>query len=67
MRKSDRKTVYTGVISPMENDAMSGTSLCFGDFTQVMDQGNYYIEADVVGQSYPFPLRRMLTKHFLLV
>ncbi len=56
VRKSDRKTVYTGVISPMETDAMSGASLCFGDFTQMMDQGNYYIEADVVGQSYPFSI-----------
>lgn len=54
IRQSDKEVVYTGQIEEGRTDEMSGVYLSMGDFSAVTVPGIYYIETDIVGQSYPF-------------
>jgi len=54
IRQSDKEVVCTGQIEGGKTDPMSGVYLSMGDFSQVTEPGTYYIETDIVGQSYPF-------------
>lgn len=54
VRKFDRQVVYTGSISTAVSDKLSSVSLGVGDFSQITETGIYYIESDIIGQSYPF-------------
>jgi endoglucanase len=52
--QADKTVVYTGRIEEGRLDEISGCYLSEGDFSEVTDTGTYYIETDIVGQSYPF-------------
>ena len=52
--QADKTVVYTGRIEEGRLDEISGCYLSEGDFSEVTDMGTYYIETDIVGQSYPF-------------
>ena len=54
IRQSDKEVVYTGQIEEGEIDPLSGVYLSVGDFSEISEPGAYYIETDIVGQSYPF-------------
>lgn len=54
IRQSDGQTVYTGHIGQGRTDAISGLYLSEGDFSKLTEPGTYYIETDIIGQSYPF-------------
>lgn len=54
IRKSDKEVVYIGQIENGKVDPMSGVYLSVGDFSEIRESGTYYIETDIVGQSYPF-------------
>lgn len=56
IRQSDGAVVYTGRIEQGKTDEMSGLYLSKGDFTGLTKPGTYYIETDVIGQSYPFQI-----------
>ena len=56
VRQSDKKIVYMGSIEKGKVDKLSGVYLSAGDFTPVNEPGVYYIETDIVGQSYPFSI-----------
>ncbi len=48
------KVVYTGIPEERENKSLSGEYYCYGDFSEWIKTGNYYIEAPVLGRSYTF-------------
>ena len=54
INQADKTVVYTGRIEKGRLDELSGSYLCEGDFSKVTQSGTYYIETDIVGQSYPF-------------
>ncbi len=56
VRKSDKEIVYTGKLEQGGRDALSGEYLSVGDFTEVTETGTYYIETDIIGQSYSFSI-----------
>ncbi len=66
VRKSDKETVYTGNILVSQKDTLSGVQLGTGDFSQVTETGIYYIESDIVGQSYPFAIAQDAYESFFL-
>lgn len=53
---ADKTVVYTGQIKEGRIDELSGCYLSEGDFSEVTQTGIYYIETDIVGQSYPFQI-----------
>lgn len=46
--------VYTGEIVQKGYDEKEGVLVSYGDFTSLQTPGRYYIEAEVIGQSYTF-------------
>lgn len=56
VRSADNKVVYVGRINTSETDSLSGRTLSICDFSQVTEPGSYYIETDIIGQSYPFKI-----------
>lgn len=54
INQADRRVVYIGQIEEGRIDKDSGCYLSEGDFSSVTETGAYYIETDIVGQSYPF-------------
>lgn len=56
IRQSDGEIVYTGRIEKGSVDALSGNYLSKGDFSRLTEPGTYYIETDIIGQSYPFEI-----------
>lgn len=50
------QTVFTGQIEQREADQESGLQISYGDFTALKASGTYYIQAAMVGQSYPFKI-----------
>jgi endoglucanase len=48
--------VYTGTIEQKGYDEESGTYISYGDFTDFKTPGRYYIQAAMIGQSYPFEI-----------
>lgn len=56
IRASDKKVVYAGRIHPARTDDMSGQAVSVCDFSRVTEPGSYYIETDIIGQSYPFEI-----------
>ncbi|MCM1182447.1 MAG: hypothetical protein NC337_03630 [Roseburia sp.] len=56
VRKSDNKVVRVGRINAAQTDGLSGQTVSICDFSQVTEPGSYYIETDIIGQSYPFEI-----------
>lgn len=49
--------VYTGPLQEDRYDADTEEYNSYGDFTDFVDVGEYYIECDIIGRSYPFVLQ----------
>ena len=56
--KETRQVVYEGKIEEKGYDEITGNYISYGDFTRLEEEGEYYIQADVIGQSYPFQIRK---------
>lgn len=52
------RTVYTGVIEAKGFDEQTEAFISYGEFTDFDTVGTYYIQADRIGQSYPFRIAR---------
>lgn len=50
------REVYTGKIEQKGYDETIGNYISYGDFTDFNTPGSYYIEAAMIGQSYPFQI-----------
>lgn len=50
--------VYTGEIEPKDYDETTGVYISYGDFTDFNTPGEYYIQAAMIGQSYPFEISK---------
>lgn len=51
-----KQMVYEGKVIKKENVQEEGRKAAYGSFQEVDTPGNYYIEADILGYSYPFPI-----------
>lgn len=49
-----KETVYTGEMIASGHRTSKGEALLKGDFTEVSEEGTYYIEAPFIGRSYTF-------------
>lgn len=54
--KTTRKVVFEGKLENMDFQAELGVYVAKGDFSEVTAKGSYYLEADIIGQSYPFEI-----------
>ncbi|MCH5281688.1 MAG: glycoside hydrolase family 9 protein [Lachnospiraceae bacterium] len=52
-----KETVYTGTIRSMNGDSGRNDDLGRGDFSEVQEEGNYYIEVPSLGRSYTFEIK----------
>lgn len=50
------ETVYTGPIGQTQYSEELGISLGYADFSDFSGEGEYYLECDIIGQSYPFAI-----------
>ena len=48
------KIVYTGDIEQKGYNEITEETISYGDFTDFTVSGTYYLQAEVIGQSYPF-------------
>ncbi|MCM1120278.1 MAG: glycoside hydrolase family 9 protein [bacterium] len=65
MDASTGQCVYTGSIGEKRYDDVSDEYNSYGEFTDFTDVGEYYIECDIIGRSYPFVLQEeQLGKRF---
>lgn len=51
-----RERIYTGTLKKGGRRISEGESVSYGDFTELTEPGSYYIEASVLGYSYPFQI-----------
>lgn len=60
-----RNVVYTGEIKEKK---VAGTqaSFYFGDFTELTTAGEYYVQTDVIGYSYPFVIKDNLYDELMI-
>lgn len=56
MEADTGEKVYTGKIDQKGYDEETGIYVSYGDFTDFDTPGKYYIQAAVIGQSYPFEI-----------
>lgn len=56
------EVVYEGVIEKSSYDEKNECYFAIGDFTDFQEQGNYYIRADIIGQSYEFAINKNIFK-----
>lgn len=59
------RVVYTGKVEPKGYDSTIENYISYGDFTEFNTPGNYYIEAAMIGQSYPFEISEDLYEDLL--
>lgn len=57
MDASTGQCVYTGPLQEDRYDAATEEYNSYGDFSDFVDVGEYYIECDIIGRSYPFVLQ----------
>ncbi|MCM1261785.1 MAG: glycoside hydrolase family 9 protein [Butyrivibrio sp.] len=51
---STGETVYTGAIEQMGYNDATQENISYGDFSEYNAPGTYYLQAEVIGRSYPF-------------
>lgn len=56
MEADTDQAVYTGKIDQKGYDEENGIYISYGDFTDFSTPGRYYIQAAIIGQSYPFEI-----------
>lgn len=52
------ETVYTGEIEPKGYNEITQENISYGDFTDYTVPGTYYLQADIIGQSYLFVIEK---------
>lgn len=50
------EVIYTGNVSAKGYDEETDTYVSVGDFSEVKKNGDYYIETEIIGRSYPFSI-----------
>lgn len=50
------EVIYTGNITAKGYDEETDTYVSVGDFSEVKKNGDYYIETEIIGRSYPFSI-----------
>lgn len=63
-REND-EVVYSGTLIENGYDEDWKLNTAYGVFTQLEKEGNYYIRADVIGESYPFAIKSNLFQDLL--
>lgn len=58
--------VYTGRMEKQVYDSQKQIFISYGDFSQLQETGNYYIETAVIGRSYPFQIEDNLYQDLLI-
>ncbi len=53
---SNQQIVYTGAILNQMDDSDTGETTYYGDFTNVLNEGTYYIVSELGNRSYPFTI-----------
>lgn len=48
------ETVYTGIVKSGGYDEQSEEYISYGNFSDFQNEGRYYVQMDVIGESYPF-------------
>ncbi len=61
------QAVYTGEIDQKGYDEKAGVYISYADFTDYNTPGKYYIQAAVIGQSYPFEITENPYEHLFQV
>ncbi len=51
-----KKMIYEGEVEEKGYDEVTGERLAYGSFQDINTPGEYYIEADILGYSYPFSI-----------
>ena len=46
--------VYTGTVKEKGYNEATGENISYGDFTEFKTPGTYYLQTEIIGQSYPF-------------
>ena len=54
------EVVYTGVLEEQGYDEATGEYSSYGDFSEFTQEGQYFIECEIVGQSYSFEIKENL-------
>lgn len=54
------ETVYSGKMEYAGRDEELQRTVCYGMFTEMVEEGNYYIRAGALGESYSFAIRDAL-------
>lgn len=52
--KETKRVVYSGIVEQGNKESTGALQIGYGDFSDVVQAGEYYIEAPVLGQSYSF-------------
>lgn len=60
------KAVYYGAVEDKTYNAELGLYVGYADFTQVDQPGSYYVECDIIGQSYRFDIKERLYPELFL-
>ncbi|MBO6015424.1 MAG: glycoside hydrolase family 9 protein, partial [Lachnospiraceae bacterium] len=53
----ERKVVYTGLIENAAYDEDTGNYFASGDFSELEREGEYYLQAELIGRSYDFQIK----------
>lgn len=56
------RVVFSGTLEERPDNGNSNDKLCIGDFSKLKDEGQYHIEANLLGASYQFQIRSDIYK-----
>ena len=59
------EVVFTGKLEEPTYDEASGEYNSYGDFSAFSTEGTYYVDCDVIGQSYPFVIENTLYENLM--
>lgn len=59
------KVVFTGKLEEPVYDEATGEYIGYGDFSSFTTEGCYYVDCDIIGQSYPFVIENTLYENLM--
>lgn len=59
------ETVYTGILEEQGYDKATGEYTGYGDFSDFVTEGTYYMECEVLGRSYEFVIKDTLHEELM--
>lgn len=60
-----KETVYRGILEKQDYDERTGEYTGYGDFSDFVTEGTYYVECEVLGRSYEFVIRDSLHQELM--